>query len=66
MASSSVVARDPKVIGILAPTSAKLEIDVAEALRDVPPEEVIAISYAVSRIFGVWLQHHALIVLRGD
>jgi hypothetical protein len=66
MASFPVVAREPKVIGILAPTSAKLEIDVAEALRDVPSERIITISYAVSRIFGVWLQHHALIVLRGD
>jgi hypothetical protein len=66
MASFPVVAREPKVIVILAPTSAKLEIDVAEALRDVPSEQIITISYAVSRIFGVWLQHHALIVLRGD
>jgi hypothetical protein len=60
------VAQEPKVIAILAPTSARLERDVAKALRDVVPERVIAISYTVSRILGVWLQHHALIVLRGE
>jgi hypothetical protein len=60
------MAPDPKVIGILAPTTARLERDVAEALRGVAPERVITISYAVSRILGVALQHHALIVLRGD
>ncbi len=55
---------EPKVIAILAPTTASLERDVAKALRDVEPERIISISYAVSRIFAVSLQHHALIVLR--
>ena len=66
MASFLIVTHEPKVIGILAPTSARLERDVAQALRDVAPERIITISYAVSRIFGFALQHHALIVLRGD
>lgn len=60
------VAPEPKVIGILAPTYARLEREVAKALRDVAPERVITISYAVSRILGVALQHHVLIVLRSD
>jgi hypothetical protein len=57
---------DTKVIAILAPTSARLERDVASALRDVASERIISISYTVSRILGVWLQHHALIVVRGE
>jgi hypothetical protein len=60
------VAHEPTVIGILAPSTSRLERDVARALTNVPPERVVAVSYAVSRIFGVVLQHHALIVLRGD
>jgi hypothetical protein len=60
------VAADTKVIAILAPTSARLERDVANVLRDVAPDRIISISYTVSRILGVWLQHHALIVVRGE
>jgi hypothetical protein len=50
---------------ILAPTTARLERDVAKALTNIASERIVAISYAVSRIFGVVLQHHALIVSRG-
>jgi hypothetical protein len=60
------VAADTKVIAILAPTSARLERDVANVLGDVAPDRIISISYTVSRILGVWLQHHALIVVRGE
>ena len=30
----------------------------------VAPEQIITVSYAVSRILGIALQHHALILLR--
>jgi hypothetical protein len=52
-----------KTIVLLAGTSRVLEKRVDDALRDIPPDRIVAISYAVSRIFGVTLQHHALIVL---
>jgi len=62
----SAVASETKVIAILAPTSSRLERDLASALRDLAPERIISISYTVSRILGIWLQHHALIVVRGE
>jgi hypothetical protein len=55
-----------KVITVLGSTYRSLEQKVEEALRGVAPEQIITISYAVSRIFGISLQHHALIVLRRD
>lgn len=58
--------RDPQVIVILASTYGSLERQVVKALRDIPSERVITISYAVSRLFTIFLQHHALIVLRAD
>jgi hypothetical protein len=36
--------------------------EIQDALRCVAPERIITVPYAVSRILGVWLQHHALIV----
>lgn len=57
---------ETKVITVLGSTYKELERDVAEALRGVAPEQIITVSYAVSRIFGIWLQHHALIVLRRE
>jgi len=50
----------------LASTYGSLERQVVKALRDIPSERVITISYAVSRLFTIFLQHHALIVLRAD
>jgi hypothetical protein len=60
------VPSETKVVTVLGPTYRSLERQVEDALRGVAPEQIITISYAVSRIFGVSLQHHALIVLRRD
>jgi hypothetical protein len=54
-----------RVIGVTAGTTGALEREVALALRDVPPEHVRSISYSATRLLGIWLQHHELIVLRG-
>ena len=54
----------PVVKGILASSYTQLQDEVASALEGVSPERIICIEYAVSRLFGVFLQHHALIVLR--
>jgi len=56
----------PIVKGILASSYGRLQQEVASALDGVEPERIICIEYAVSRLFGVLLQHHALIVLRAD
>ncbi len=50
-------------ITCLAGTGRELERQVEAALRDVSPEQIVSVSYAVSRVFGMALQHHALIVL---
>lgn len=34
------------------------------ALAGIPPERIVSISYSTSRLFALWLQHHALIVFR--
>ena len=60
------MAETTSVITVLAGTGRILERRVEEALRDVAPERIVAVSYAVSRILGITLQHHALIVLRRD
>jgi hypothetical protein len=60
------VADQTKVITVLGWSYRNLEREIETALRDVPPEQNITISYAVSRILGIALQHHALIVLRSD
>jgi hypothetical protein len=57
---------ETKVITILGGTYKDLQREIEDALRGVAPDQIITVSYAVSRIFGVWLQHHALIVLRRD
>ena len=54
------------IITVLAGTGRMLERRIEEALRDVPPERIVGVSYAVSRVLGITLQHHALIVLRCD
>jgi hypothetical protein len=53
-----------KAIGILASTYGSFERQVEKALAGVPPEHIVSISYSTSRAFTVWLQHHALIVVR--
>jgi hypothetical protein len=57
---------EPRVIVIVAGTANRLMSDVTEALRDTAPERIITIQYRVSRILGISLQHHALIVLRAE
>ena len=57
---------EPRVIVIVAGTANRLVSDVTEALRDTAPERIITIQYRVSRILGISLQHHALIVLRAE
>lgn len=53
-----------KTIGILASTYRSFERQVDQTLRDVPADRVISISYSTSRLFTIFLQHHALIVIR--
>ena len=60
------MADETEVITVLGTTYQGLQREVQDALRGVAPERIITVSYAVSRILGVWLQHHALIVLRRD
>ena len=52
------------VITVLGTTYRSLEREIQKALQGVAPERIITVSYAVSRIFGIALQHHALIILR--
>jgi hypothetical protein len=54
------------VITVLGWSYRSLEREVEAALSGVAPERIITVSYAVSRILGVALQHHALIILRSD
>ena len=53
-----------KAVSLLAGTGHRLAQQVEEALQDVPAENVITVSYAVSRVFGITLQHHALVVVK--
>jgi hypothetical protein len=51
-----------RVVGVMGSTYVQLEQEIAKALHGVQPEQVVSISYSTSRILGLWLQHHALIV----
>jgi hypothetical protein len=53
-----------KAIGVLGSTYRSFEREMDKALSGVSPERVVSISYSTSRIFAIWLQHHALIVVR--
>jgi hypothetical protein len=55
-----------RAVGVLGTTYKTLEREVERALAGVAPERIVSISYPTSRIFTVWLQHHALIVFRDD
>jgi hypothetical protein len=57
---------EPRVIVIVAGTANSLASDVTEALTNIAPERIVTIQYRVSRILGLSLQHHALIVLRAE
>jgi hypothetical protein len=60
------MADETKVITVFGTTYNSLQREVEDALRGVAPERIVAISYTVSRILGLWLQHHALVVLRRE
>jgi hypothetical protein len=60
------VANQTRVITVLGWSYRSLEREVDAALSGVAPERIVTVSYAVSRILGVALQHHALIILRSD
>ena len=53
-----------KAIGVLGSTYGSFEREVENALTGIPAEPIVSISYSTSRILSVWLQHHALIVVR--
>jgi hypothetical protein len=53
-----------RAIGVLGSSYTAFEREIEKALADVPPERIVSISYSTSRIFAIWLQHHALIVIR--
>lgn len=55
-----------RAVGVLATTHKDLEREMERALAGIAPERIVSISYSTSRIFALWLQHHALIVFRDD
>ena len=55
-----------RAVGVLGGTYKTFEREMERALTGVVPERIVSISYSTSRIFGMWLQHHALIVIRED
>jgi hypothetical protein len=58
--------RKTRVVGLLAGTRQSLAEQVEETLRGVPPEHVITVSYAVSRVLGLSMTHHALVVFQTE
>lgn len=53
-----------KTIGVLGSTYASFERELNKVLKDLPADRLVSISYSTSRILTIWLQHHALIVIR--
>lgn len=53
-----------RAIGVLGGTYRSFEREMEQALSGVPAERIVSVSYSTSRIFTIWLQHHALIVIR--
>jgi hypothetical protein len=53
-----------RAVGVLGSTYKTFEREMERALAGIPPERIVSISYSTSRILAVWLQHHALIVIR--
>ena len=60
------MANETRVITVLGWSYRSLEREVEAALSGVSPQQIVTVSYAVSRILGLALQHHALIILRSD
>lgn len=55
-----------RVVGVLSATSRELEHELERKLDGVPADRIVSISYSTSRILTIWLQHHALVVIRED
>ena len=55
-----------RAVGVLGSTYKTFEREMNRALAGIPAERIVSISYSTSRIFAIWLQHHALIVIRED
>jgi hypothetical protein len=53
-----------KTITVLGGTHAAFERELDKSLNGVPADRIVSISYSTSRLFTIWLQHHALIVIR--
>jgi hypothetical protein len=58
------MAGEVKAVGVLTTTYDILLEGVEQALANVPDERIVSISYSTTRILGIWLRHHALIVIR--
>lgn len=54
------------VVALLAATETRMQRKVASTLEGVSPDQIVAVSYSVSRLLGMASQHHALIILRRD
>lgn len=53
-----------KALGVFSATYDTLLEEVEHALGGVPDERIVSISYDATRILGLFLRHHALIVIR--
>jgi hypothetical protein len=53
-----------RAMGVPGTTYRTFEREMEKALAGIAPERIVSISYSTSRIFALWLQHHALIVIR--
>lgn len=54
------------MVALLAATETRMQRKVASTLEGVSPDQIVAVSYSVSRLLGVASQHHALIIIRRD
>lgn len=55
-----------RVVGVLGATYKEFESELERVLNRVPADRIVSISYSTSRILTIWLQHHALVVIRED
>jgi len=55
-----------RVASVLGATYKTFERELEQVLDGVPADRIVSISYSTSRIFAIWLQHHALVVIRED
>jgi hypothetical protein len=55
-----------RAVGVLGATYKEFERKLELVLNGVPADRIVSVSYSTSRIFTIWLQHHALVVIRED